>query len=339
MNPLLEKKFEGFSNLSDEECGKIIENYLLEGFESETLFEREIMAKFLAYTYSGREPIRKIFNTAIKKNKQRVANFTVGEWLEKYSKAYEGKERTPNTFFEFVNDNSEIKNLNKIDKIRLMRIFRMYDYLLVEPMPGLDDIRMNILRFPMYLNEENTEMPVFNQKIQPEGGYEARKPIRVESYSVMLAIAQYPQLGEQLITSSPIKLKIFPQSVRPSIKNWIEDYRSTMGAQKHGMMERGNYLFHSENTRKLTSGDRKKLAEVLRSLDEGVALPVDPDRQEIIFNQSEEISPENKISNQIQNPKSQIISRIKIIKFKTFPVRKGNLKMHFLKIITQNLQT
>jgi hypothetical protein len=56
-----------------------------------------------------------------------------------------------------------------------------------------------------------------------------------------------------------------------------------MGAQKHGMMERGNYLFHSENTRKLNSGDRKKLAEVLRSLDEDVVLKVNPERQEVVF--------------------------------------------------------
>lgn len=107
--------------------------------------------------------------------------------------------------------------------------------------------------------------------------------IKKVDLSLLQAIQQYSQLGEQLITSAPIKLKIFPQMVRPSIKNWIEDYRTTMGAQKHGMMERGNYLFHTENTKVLTSGDRKKLAEVLRSLDEDVALPVDPDRQEVVF--------------------------------------------------------
>jgi hypothetical protein len=118
--------------------------------------------------------------------------------------------------------------------------------------------------------------------------------------SILKAIQQYPQLGEQLITSSPIKLKIFPQSVRPSIKNWIEDYRSTMGAQRHGMMERGNYLFHSENTKNLISGDRKKLAEILRSLDEDVALKVDPERQELVFEQANEIE---KHKAQITEPK------------------------------------
>ncbi|MFH0969021.1 MAG: hypothetical protein V1804_00770 [Patescibacteria group bacterium] len=307
INNLLEKKFEGFSNLSDEECGRIIELYLLEGLESETLLEREMISKFLFFTYPGREPIRKNFNAAIKKNRQRIANLTIGEWLGRYIKTYEGKERTPNTFFEFVNSSPEIRALTKKDKIRLMRIFRMYDYLLVEPIFELDDIRMNILKFPMYLNEENPEMP----SIQKDE-YIPSMPKKIISTSLASALNSYPSAGEQLITSSPIKLKIFPSSVRPSVKNWIEDYRSTMGAQKHGMMERGNYLFHTENTRRLTSGERKKLAEVLRSLDEEVTLKVDSERQEIIFEQTEERKPVEKLekmpnyqfpmSNQYQNP-------------------------------------
>ena len=101
--------------------------------------------------------------------------------------------------------------------------------------------------------------------------------------SLLYALKQYSQLGEQLVTSFPLKLRIFPSPVRPSIKNWIEDYRSEMGAQRHGMMERGNYLFHSANTKLLSAGERKKLAEILRSLDEDVALKINPDRQEVVF--------------------------------------------------------
>jgi hypothetical protein len=303
INNLLEKKFEGFSNLSDEECGKIIELYLLEGLESDTLLEHEMMTKFIVCPYPGRELIRKIFNTAIKKNRQKIADFTVGEWLGKYIKRYENIERTPDTFFEFVNSSSEIKALPKKDKVRLMRIFRMYDYLLVEPISELDDIRMNILKFPMYLNEENPEMPVI-QKTQSEENYRKEIPKRVISAFISSAMQQYPNLGEQLVTSSPIKLKIFPSPVRPSIKNWIEDYRFTMGAQKHGMMERGNYLFHSENTKKLTSGERKKLAEVLHSLDEDVALKIDPERQEIVFEVIEEKTPVEKLEKMPNFPAS-----------------------------------
>lgn len=129
------------------------------------------------------------------------------------------------------------------------------------------------------------------------------------------AFQQYPNIGEQLITSSPIKLKLFPQPVRPSIKNWIEDYRQTMGVQKQGMMERGNYLFHSENGKKLTSGERKKIAEILRSLDEGVTLKIDPERQEVVFEQpeagetkQEEERPRTNIRQTVE-PKKEIVNK------------------------------
>jgi hypothetical protein len=152
MNPLLEKKFEVFSNLSDEEEGLILERYLLEGLESETLLEREMISKFLFYPYPGREPIRRVFNAAVKRNIQRIGNLAVGGWLKKYIETYENKERTPSTFFEFVRDNAEAKTLSKRDQKKLMRILRMYDYLLVEPIFELDDVRMNILKYPMYLD-------------------------------------------------------------------------------------------------------------------------------------------------------------------------------------------
>lgn len=114
-----------------------------------------------------------------------------------------------------------------------------------------------------------------------------QKLAKLLNLSVVKSINTYPKIGEQAITFNPIKLKIFPQPVRPSIKNWIEDYHSAMGVEKHEMMERGNYIYHSENAKRLTSGERKKLAEILRSLDEGVALSIDPDRQEVVFHSEE----------------------------------------------------
>ncbi len=119
---------------------------------------------------------------------------------------------------------------------------------------------------------------------------------------VSQAISTYPKVGEQLITSGMIKLKIFPQPVRPSIKNWIEDYRSIMGAERHGMMERGNYLFHSENAKRITFEERKKLAEILRSLDEGIALKIDSSNQQVIFSEIEVSQPAQPAFSQPQMP-------------------------------------
>jgi len=282
MDPLLEKKFEVFSNLSDEEGGMIIERYLLEGLESETLFEHELLSKFLFYPYPGREPIRRVFNAAIKRNIQRIGNLTVGGWLKKYIEIYENQERTPSTFFEFVRNNAETKILNKRDQIRLMRIFRLYDYFLVEPIFELDDIRMNVLKYPLYLNEEIPARP-FDPIIIVGQNYKEKAPIKIVNAAVQEALLKYPNLGEQGVSSNPLKLRYFPNPVRPSIKNWITDFHDNMGAGKHGAIDRGNYLFHSENGRKLTPVERQKLSLIFKSLDENSPLAIDPEAQRIIF--------------------------------------------------------
>jgi len=158
----------------------------------------------------------------------------------------------------------------------------------------IQPINQNIL----FMAKELSESKFVPRNIAATGGKKESPKLEL---SLLQAMRTYSNLGEQVVTSNSIHLKIFPQPVRPSIKNWIEDYRSVMGAERHGMMERGNYLFHTENTKRLTSGERKKLAEILRSLDEDVTLKVDPDRQEIVFEQAEEMKPVEKMTNYQNN--------------------------------------
>lgn len=97
------------------------------------------------------------------------------------------------------------------------------------------------------------------------------------------ALKKFEKLGEQHLSANPIKLKIFEAPVRPSIKNWISDYYEKLDARHHDSIERGNYLFHSDNARRLTTGERQKVGTMLRALDEGSEVTVDSQRQEIIF--------------------------------------------------------
>lgn len=109
--------------------------------------------------------------------------------------------------------------------------------------------------------------------------------VNYENLPLSQALQKYPALGEKLISGNPIKIKFLPAPVRPSIKNWITDYHQILGAGRHEMMDRGNYLYHSENARRLTPGERQKLAAALKALDENEAVTVDTVRQEIIFSQ------------------------------------------------------
>ncbi len=113
---------------------------------------------------------------------------------------------------------------------------------------------------------------------------EAEKQIKIEKLTLEKALLQYPKLGEQSITSNPLKLRYFPTPVRSSIKNWITDYHDCLGAGKHSTMDRGNYLFHSENGKKLTPVERQKVSLVLKSLDEETLLDIDSAEERIVFN-------------------------------------------------------
>lgn len=167
----------------------------------------------------------------------------------------------------------------------LMRFYNFDNYL-PETISFFNELNLPIPSQPPLINKARKTRELQEQELRKAQA--SSRMVENVDMTIGNAIKSYPDLGEKILTSSPIKLKIFPQPVRPSIKNWIEDYRSTMGAERHGMMERGNYLFHTENTKRLTSGERKKLAEVLRSLDEDVTLKIDPDRQEIVFEQTAE---------------------------------------------------
>jgi len=121
---------------------------------------------------------------------------------------------------------------------------------------------------------------IINRKARSESGAGDEAIVKLP---IVEALKKYPKLGGQKISANNIKLKIFPDPVRPSIKNWIADYRQTMGIGSHEVMEKSNYLFHSENTRKLNSQELQKLSLILKSLDGSTPLTIDVENQRIIF--------------------------------------------------------
>lgn len=145
------------------------------------------------------------------------------------------------------------------------------------------ELRENILAKTEKLFSRKTSF--FGQKM------EAPKNV---SLPIAEALKKYPKLGEQLITGGSIKLAQFPAPARPSIKNWIADYRQLMGAQKHGIVERGKYIFEGSNTKKLSAADRQRVAFIMKSLDENFPLAIEGRNEQVIFpeakKQTEKIS-------------------------------------------------
>lgn len=109
--------------------------------------------------------------------------------------------------------------------------------------------------------------------------------------SLSEALQKYPKLGDQIISSSQLTLRYSSNPVSPSIKNWIKDFRDNMGSGKHNAIDRGNYIFHSENGKKLMPTERQKLSAILKSLEEQTVLKIDEERQNVVFDQLATSSP------------------------------------------------
>jgi hypothetical protein len=107
--------------------------------------------------------------------------------------------------------------------------------------------------------------------------------VETEELPILKAIKKYPEVGEMLISEKPIKLEIFNHLMRPSVKNWLESYFEKMGTARHNSLERGHFLFDSENAKQLSWRERKRLDEVLRSFDNAEDLLIDIKNQRIVF--------------------------------------------------------
>ncbi len=100
---------------------------------------------------------------------------------------------------------------------------------------------------------------------------------------LLQALSKYEQLGNQLITQERIKIKSQTEPVRPSLLYWIKYYRDELGIGHHDSVQRGNFLFRSENGKHLSGEERERVNLVLKSVEENIPMDIDTDHSEIIF--------------------------------------------------------
>lgn len=145
-------------------------------------------------------------------------------------------------------------------------------------------LKQDILNKIQTLSEKSIVQRVASEQLQK----------KIIQLPLAQALSQYPKIGEQIIGSSQIKIRAFSVPVRASIKNWIVDFHDAMGSGKHSPIDRGNFLFHSENGKKLTPPERQKVALILKSLEDGTPLTVDVDAQTVVFENASESNVDNR---------------------------------------------
>ncbi|MCX6761677.1 MAG: hypothetical protein NTY33_02430 [Candidatus Moranbacteria bacterium] len=277
---LIQLQLIAFQNIAEDEAISILKNNCLESFRYDIDLRGGITARLFIEPYTVRDELRKKLKKALIENQQKIGTMTIGEWISDFEAMFDVKTRELTASAEFISKHPKAVFLAPSEKIKLKELLYTYDYLLVSTLPATGQSLENLLASASSgINSPSN----LHSNIAQRNETERIQGMRTESLPISIAMEKYPELGEQLITSSHIKLKVFPEPVRPSIKNWLSDYTFTVGVSNHDPIVRGNYLFKSENGRPLSTADRDKLTAILKSFEEKTPLAVNTSTKQVVF--------------------------------------------------------
>lgn len=302
-NEVLELKkkllFTAFPELPLKQASEVIEKNFLDILVSEVDAEEIMNKRFLALGYGGEEPDRETLRSAALKNQQQLGDKTISQWLQSFEKMFSSPElsETENAAGEFFRREPTIASLKKNDQILLRSLLQTYDQWLREPLISIFDAvvvhqklqeleqtgvrTINVNTFKRdYLDagSEGQRTNVYQGTSQQKDRSEA--PI---SLPLLPAISKYNQLAQQPITREKIRVRSQVEPVRPTLMNWLKYYRSELGIGYHDSVQRGEFLYRSENGRRLSDEERERLSLILKSIEEEYPLQIDTVRSEIVF--------------------------------------------------------
>jgi len=286
---LIHLKIVAIPQLSDEEVVNVFRNYYLESYKIEIDMENRLTVKLFSVPEIPRDELREKLKRALMENQQKIGLFTVSQWLTEFEKNYNVKTRNLSACVDFVNTNRNAITLNPIEKSQLKELIHTYDYLLITTLPATGPVLDEILSYSpseaeLSQNNLSPQSQTIHNYIPQEYNLDnQQEQAKIEKLLLSDALKKFPELGEQLITSMRIKLKSFPEPVRPSINNWLSDYTFSLGFESHSAMDRGTYLFRNENAKVLNSTDREKISFILKAYDENSLVDVNVNTKQIVF--------------------------------------------------------
>ncbi len=97
-----------------------------------------------------------------------------------------------------------------------------------------------------------------------------------EKLSVKEILDSHSEIAEKDVTKARLFDKQKQEYVKPTLKNWVDDYINFAGSGQHSSLERTKYLEESVNTKNLDEDDRMAVDLLTRSYDKNTKLVVDP---------------------------------------------------------------
>jgi len=288
-----------FPNLADDDAVNVMQKNILDFFRLGISLKDSLENRYSIQGSYSKNKQRKLLLQAIMKNEERLGKLYLLEWIKEFSKLSNEDRQGENIILRFLLNFKEAENLSNIEKNVLKNILYVYDELLSDDLLDIFDLvdakerlkqgKIRLMQRPVgaFANpEERGERYIETQRTYSTSslaGSQNKESKNIVSMSFPEALKKFPNIGEQPITSMPIKLQYFPDRVKPSVKNWIADYRGKLGNGKHSSVERGDFLFHSENGKPLSPLERMRVAQILKSLDENLEVEIDSGTQQIIF--------------------------------------------------------
>jgi|GEM_PF-1587237 len=242
-----------------------------------------------------------LFVEAMLKNEERLGNGTLkiygekedvsptlGNWLRDYNRIY-GMDRHEKIIpHRYITENQNVRQLNQEDQVLLLQILEFYEGLKFPSQSQIQEALENALN--QYF-EENGDNLIEETETTSEDEIlgNVRHELNIDSNSnldddIENLIRKFPKVLEQLLSKQPIRLLFNGEWVKPSIANWLADYRAYVGVGEHKVNERSDYLVRSPNVQNLSGEERERLGLLLRSYDEQYMLPFSVAKQEVLFN-------------------------------------------------------
>lgn len=276
--------FVAFPEVSVAEAEKVLTSEVIPFLQSGVDLDDRFSVRSVFTAYGEHENERKILKEALLKNREKIGSMGIGEWLQAFDRMYTPLTRNENAVLDFLTREQKVAALQKSEYEMLRIILFVYEKWLATGRLSIYDVA--------FMNRAGGKFEV-GMKIDPAiSGTFATKNVSMtsrqkESAAISLpllqALSKYEQLGNQLITSERIKVKSQTEPVRPSLLYWLKYYRDELGIGHHDSVQRGQFLFRSENGKKLSSEERERVSLILKSVEEDLPLQIDIVRNEIVF--------------------------------------------------------
>ena len=137
---------------------------------------------------------------------------------------------------------------------------------------GTDVLDMKPTPYQEEISEENdtdTQMPSISDQIK--------------EMPLLKALSDYPDLHNQRVTDGKIQIKSERDPVPATIRNWLRAYRDELGVGRHNTVDRGRFLFQTENTKNLTQSERERISLLVKSLDDDDPIRFHLTQKKILF--------------------------------------------------------